>query len=99
MRYKHEDRTARHLAILRYVDGYIATHKISPTLQDVAVALELSKSVIYKEVHLMCGRGLLKRLPYKARTLTVAPLGRMALEEGEAVWTTLGLSATKTATS
>ena len=79
------DRSARHLAILHYVQGYSATQGIPPSTREIAIAIGMSPSVAHKEMNIMYGKGLLKHAPSKARTTTLTPRGREAIANGSII--------------
>jgi repressor LexA len=67
----HESRTLtpRQLAILRYIRDYKRSHGYSPTMQEVADQLGVTKVTVFEHVGALVKKGLLRRLPYKARSL------------------------------
>ncbi len=67
----HEGRTLtpRQLAILRFIRDYRRSHGYSPTMQEVADELGVTKVTVFEHVGALVKKGLLRRLPYKARSL------------------------------
>ncbi len=67
----HESRTLtpRQLAILRFIRDYKRSHGYSPTMQEVADELGVTKVTVFEHVGALVKKGLLRRLPYKARSL------------------------------
>lgn len=65
--------TPRQVQILRYIRDYRRMHHCSPTLQELAGHLQLSKVTIFEHVEALIRKGLIHREANKARTLTVHP--------------------------
>jgi repressor LexA len=67
----HESRTLtpRQLAILQFIRDYRRSHGYSPTMQEIADELGITKVTVFEHVGTLVGKGLLRRLPYKARSL------------------------------
>jgi repressor LexA len=70
-RQKHESRTLtpRQLAILRLIRDFKSSRGYSPTMQEVADELGVTKVTVFEHVGALVKKGLLRRLPYKARSL------------------------------
>ena len=74
----HESRrlTPRQLEVLTLIrdgrrrDGY------SPTMQELADHLGVSKVTVFEHVEALIEKGLLRRLPHRARSLEITPLAR-----------------------
>ena len=69
--YAHECRrlTPRQLEILIYVRDYRRSHGYSPTMQELADSLRITKVTVFEHVGALEKKGLLRRLPHKARSL------------------------------
>ena len=67
----HERRTLtpRQLAILQFIRDYRRSHAYSPTMQEIADELGVTKVTVFEHVGVLIKKGLLRRLPYKARSL------------------------------
>jgi repressor LexA len=67
----HESRrlTPRQLEILTYVRDYRRSHGYSPTMQELADSLHITKVTVFEHVGALERKGLLRRLPHKARSL------------------------------
>lgn len=64
----------RHQAeLLRFIDGYIKdSGGVSPSFEDMRAAVHLSsKSGIHRMLTALDERGYIKRIPYRARCITV----------------------------
>ncbi|MBN2375695.1 MAG: transcriptional repressor LexA [Sedimentisphaerales bacterium] len=65
--------TPRQVEILRLIGRYRSKNGCSPTLQEIARRLNLSRVTIFGHVEALVQKGLLGRLPNKARSLTLKP--------------------------
>jgi len=65
--------TLRQVQILRLIQDYRLRNGCSPTLQEMAKKLELSKVTVFEHVEALVRKGLLHRSPNKARSLTLDP--------------------------
>jgi len=65
--------TPRQHQILRFVAEYRSKNGYSPTLQEMAQSLRLSKVTIFEHVAALVRKGLLLRQPNRARSLTLNP--------------------------
>ena len=64
--------TRKQLALLQYIDRFIASSDVSPTYDEMKDALGLkSKSGIHRLITNLEERGYLRRLPYRARALEI----------------------------
>ena len=61
--------TPRQLQILTMIRDFRRTHGYSPTMQELADAFGVTKVTIFEHVDALQGKGLLRRLPHKARSL------------------------------
>jgi len=79
--------TPRQLQILQLIDDYRRSYGCSPTLQELALKLQLSKVTVFEHVESLVQKGILRRWPNKARSLTINPVfklppsGRLGLSE------------------
>ncbi len=64
--------TPRQLEILRFIRDYRGSHGYSPTMQEIAEALGVNKVTVFEHVESLVKKGLLRRLPFKARSLVLA---------------------------
>jgi repressor LexA len=65
--------TPRQHQILRFVAESRSKNGYSPTLQEMALILELSKVTVFEHVAALVRKGLLLRQPNRARSLTLNP--------------------------
>lgn len=65
--------TPRQVQILRFIRDYRRMHHCSPTLQELAEHLRLSKVTIFEHVEALIRKGMIHREANKARSLTVHP--------------------------
>ena len=65
--------TPRQLQILRLIDDYRRSHGCSPTLQELAQVLRISKVTVFEHVEALVQKRILKRRSNKARSLTINP--------------------------
>lgn len=64
--------TRKQLALLQYIDRFIASSDVSPSYDEMKDALGLkSKSGIHRLITNLEDRGYLRRLPYRARALEI----------------------------
>ncbi len=61
--------TPRQLDILTLIRDYRRRHGYSPTMQEIADHLGVTKVTVFEHVELLVAKGLLRRLPHKARSL------------------------------
>ena len=65
--------TPRQLQILRLIDVHRRSVGCSPTLQELADSLNISRITVFEHVEALVEKGLLRRRPNKARSLTINP--------------------------
>ncbi len=65
--------TPRQVEILRLIGQYRSKNGCSPTLQEIARKLKISRVTVFGHVEALVQKGLLGRLPNKARSLTLKP--------------------------
>jgi repressor LexA len=63
--------TPRQVEILRLIHSYRANNGCSPTLREMADSLRLSKVTVFEHVETLVRKGLLRRSPNRARSLTL----------------------------
>jgi repressor LexA len=63
--------TPRQVQILRLIESYRDRSGCSPTLQEMAQTLRVSKVTVFEHVEALVRKGLLHRAPNKARSLTL----------------------------
>lgn len=63
--------TMRQVQILRLIQNYRDNNGCSPTLQEMAAELNLSKVTVFEHVEALVKKGVLHRLANKARSLTL----------------------------
>lgn len=68
--------TPRQLQILTFIRDYRRTEGYSPTMQELADALHVTKVTIFEHVAALEKKNLLRRLPHKARSLELTSLVR-----------------------
>ncbi len=68
--------TPRQLQILTFIRDNRRTEGYSPTMQELADALRVTKVTIFEHVAALEKKGLLRRLPHKARSLELTSLVR-----------------------
>ena len=68
--------TPRQLQILTFIRDYRRTEGYSPTMQELADALHVTKVTIFEHVAALEKKSLLRRLPHKARSLELTSLVR-----------------------
>ena len=68
--------TPRQLRILTFIRDYRQNHGYSPTMQELADALGVTKVTIFEHVAALERKGLLRKLPHKARSLELTSLVR-----------------------
>jgi repressor LexA len=74
--------TPRQIQILRLIRDYRGAEGCSPTMQEMAERLQLSKVTIFEHVETLIGKGLLRREANRARSLTLAAGVKLSDEEG-----------------
>jgi repressor LexA len=72
----HESRTLtpRQLAILQFLRDYRRSRGYSPTMQEVADELGITKVTVFEHVGKLVDKGLIRRLPYRARSLELTSI-------------------------
>jgi repressor LexA len=65
--------TPRQVQILRLIRDYRANHGCSPTMRELAQKLRVNKVTVFEHVEALVQKGLLHRVPNKARSLTLDP--------------------------
>lgn len=63
--------TPRQMQVLRFVRDYRDRHGYSPTMQELADHFGVSKVTVFEHVVALERKGLLRRLPHKARSLVL----------------------------
>jgi len=61
--------TPRQLEILTTIRDYQRSHGYSPTMQEIADLFGVTKVTVFEHVETLVSKGLLRRLPHKARSL------------------------------
>ncbi len=61
--------TSRQVDILTIIRGYQRSHGCSPTMQESADRIHVTKVTVFEHVETLVAKGLLRRLPHKARSL------------------------------
>jgi len=61
--------TPRQLEILTHIRDYQRSQGYSPTMQELADALDISKVTVFEHVDALVRKGLLRRSPHRARSL------------------------------
>ena len=67
--------TPKQLRVLDYVRSYRQSHGCSPTMQEIADELGVSKVTVFEHVGALVEKGALTREPNKARSLSVVEEG------------------------
>ncbi|MCK4660768.1 MAG: transcriptional repressor LexA [Phycisphaerae bacterium] len=77
-RKKAENRTLtpRKLEVLTAIRDWSRSNGFSPTMQELADQLNISKVTVFEHVNTLVKKGLLRRMPHKARSLEVTSLAR-----------------------
>jgi transcription initiation factor TFIIIB Brf1 subunit/transcription initiation factor TFIIB len=70
---------------MSFVAGYSRLCHVPPTLQEIAVAVGVSKSQIWEALRYLNGHGYVNHWPGKARTLTITARGWLALDKAARV--------------
>lgn len=73
--------TGARWAVLRFVAGYHAKHRLAPTVREIAGALGRSPSTIHAHLAALEESGHLLRGENRARATLVAPMAGSVLEE------------------
>lgn len=68
--------TPRQLEILTRIRNHQRSSGYSPTMQELADAMDLSKVTVFEHVDLLVQKGMLRRSPHKARSLELTSLAR-----------------------
>lgn len=63
--------TPPQMEILTYIRDYQHSHGYSPTMQELADARGVSKVTVFEHIEALVGKGLLRRLRHKARSLEI----------------------------
>ena len=63
--------TPKQFAILKLIRSYRIAHGYSPTMQELADELGVSKVTVFEHVEALIKKGALKREPNKARSLSI----------------------------
>ena len=66
--------TPRQLQIMRFIRDYRASRGYSPTMDELAAHMDVSKVTVFEHVGALEHKGLLKRTPHKARSLQISKL-------------------------
>ncbi len=70
--------TPRQVQILRMIQDYRNDHGCSPTLQELAENLKLSKVTVFEHVEALVKKGILRREANKARSLIISESVRLS---------------------
>lgn len=72
---RHESRrmTPRQMEVLTFIRDYRARVGYSPTLQEIADELGITKVTVFEHVGALVEKGLLRHLAHKARSLEITP--------------------------
>jgi len=65
--------TPRQLEIVKFIRQYQADHGLSPTMQEIADHMGVSRPTVFEHIEALQARGALKRTPTLSRTLKLAP--------------------------
>ncbi|GIW72716.1 MAG: LexA repressor [Planctomycetota bacterium] len=65
--------TPKQLAVVQFLVAYRDRHGLSPTLEEIARHLGVTKITVYEHVSQLVKKGALRKTPFLARSLTVAP--------------------------
>ncbi len=65
--------TPRQLQIMTLIRDYQRSHGFSPTMQELADELDISKVTVFEHVDTLVRKGLLRRSAHKARSLELTP--------------------------
>ncbi len=68
--------TPRQLEVLTAIRDRTRSNGYSPTMQELADQLDISKVTVFEHVNALVRKGLLRRLPHKARSLEVTSSAR-----------------------
>jgi len=63
--------TPRQFSILKMIRSWRLTHGYSPTMQEIADALDISKVTVFEHIEALIRKGALQREPNKARSLSI----------------------------
>jgi len=63
--------TPKQLRIVQFIRDWRQANKYSPTMQEIANELSVSKVTVFEHVEALIRKGALRRDPHKARSLTV----------------------------
>ena len=63
--------TPRQMQVLTFIRNYRARVGYSPTMQEIADELGINKVTVFEHVETLEYKGLVRRLPYKARSLEI----------------------------
>lgn len=74
--------TPRQVQILRLIDDFRNRSGCSPTLQEMAQELRVSKVTVFEHVEALVRKGLLHRAPNKARSLTLDSSVKLTPSDG-----------------
>ena len=77
--------TPKQLRIFEFIRQHRATKGFSPTMQEIADELRVSKVTVFEHVEALIDKGALQRDPNKARSLTVSPDVFLPDEDGDEV--------------
>lgn len=69
--------TPRQLEILKRIRDHQHSHGYSPTMQELADELDISKVTVFEHVDALVDKGMLRRLPHKARSLELTSSVRL----------------------
>jgi len=64
------------MEIMIFIRDYRRSHGYSPTMQELADVLDISKVTVFEHVEGLIDKGLLKRAPHKARSLELTSSAR-----------------------
>jgi repressor LexA len=77
--------TPRQVEILRMIRDYQKNHGCSPTMQELADVLDISKVTVFEHVEGLVEKGLLRRLPHRARSLELTARVELPDEDGHSI--------------
>ena len=63
--------TPRQQALLRFIIGYLEIHGYSPSMDEMAGALDRFKTTVFYQLKCLEERGQIRRLPNRARAIEV----------------------------
>jgi DNA-binding MarR family transcriptional regulator len=67
----HTNHSPRHLSILRVITKHQEKHRNTPTYEEIAAAIGMSKGCVASNIQKMVQKGILKRIPGSRRSITI----------------------------